>query len=344
MQNTNVAPIAKSVNPTSNAINVQLANLPVVKAKLIPPSDIFSQVADDFKLLLMSSNAVTVPKEPVYIPDEDVFNIFLRWWSAKPVAPLAFQGPTGSGKTEICTYLCSKLGVPVHVLHCHPDLRADTLFTEKDVVVENGAPKTLVNPTDLLKAYAQGGLIQLDEFDKLNPECTAALHALTEYKPITTAIGVVYPHRFTKIVGTCNTVGDGTSNEYTSSMQLDMAFRSRFNFVTLNYPSKETEVAILKRQNEYKDIELLKKMVDVAHNLRVAKENGSLTLPFSTRTLVTWAHNMTILGVKATLRDSFKWTYSNGLEEEERSSANDVLNATVDILADESIEEIVKKL
>lgn len=305
----------------SNVTNLQTGT----KAKMVDVASIFGdKFGTDYKVLTYVSDRPS-PSPLNYIPDTEVFETILRWFSAKPISPLGINGPTGSGKSEICEYLCSMLNVPFYKLQCHPDLRADTLFLKDAVVVENGASKTIAEMSPLLKAYKDGGLIVLDEFDKLNSECTAALHALTEYKSIHTEIGEIKPSHLTKIMGTSNTVGDGCSADYSSSLELDMAFRVRWNMLHLSYPPAEVEVDILRLKFPKQDVELLKNLVSVAGNLRTAKENDTLTVPFSPRSSVSWVNNIGLLGPKKSLLNSFSMTYINGLENDEKNSALDVL-------------------
>lgn len=330
MQNTNVS-------------NIQNAPAQLV-AKLTPVAQIFGDQYDGFKVLEMAGGDKTmVPEAPNYVPDVDVFETVLRWFSAKPVSPLALIGPTGSGKTELPQFMAAKLGVPVLKFQCHGEIRAETLYVKDHLKVKDGASVSSSDYTDLLNAYKDGALIILDEFDKLENDVTAYLHPFTEYKDIAIGKDLVKPHRFTKIIATSNTNGDGMSDEHSSSKLLDSAFRTRFDAVHLNYPSKSVEVAILAQHYPKMDFELHKKMVEVGSTLRVAKDNSSVTLPFSTRTLVRWGHNINLLGEKASIRKSFNMTYANLLAKDELDAGGDCLDAVLGNKADVSIGDLVKK-
>lgn len=322
--------------------------VPAIKAGMIQANLIFPSAPDDLKVVkygLTGKEFVdAVPQALNYTPNMDVFEIVLSWFSAKAVQPLWLHGPTGSGKTEMMLYMAHHLNVPVSIISGSLDTRGETLFVRMEAKGENGGTTLVPVPTDIIKRYRDGGLIIIDEIDKFDSPVQSALHPLCDYKELyVEGIGLIQPHKLTKICATANTVGDGHSAHYVNSVVVDAALRSRFCFLELGYPTPAVEFSILENHYPAMHGELLKQLINVAGKIRSGFGNGTFSLPMSTRTLVGWCHGIKMFRNKS-LRESFSFVYAKSLSEDECVAALDTLHAVMDDDIDLPMPELINKL
>ena len=335
------------MNTATQSTSAPVTNLNTIKAAMFDAKSVFPQ-ASDFKEVkyAVTGDEFTkaIPSAINYTPNMEVFEIVLSWFSAKAVQPLWLSGPTGSGKTEMMLYMAHMLNIPVSIISGSLDTRGETLFVRMESKGENGGTSLVPVPTDIIKRYRDGGLILIDEIDKFDSPVQSALHPLCDYKELyVEGIGLIKPHRFTKIVATANTVGDGGSMHYTNSVVVDAALRSRFCYLELGYPAPKLEFDIL--TNHYPDMhgELLKQLINVAGKIRASFENGAVGLPVSTRTLVGWCHSIKMFRAKP-LKDSFGFVYANSLPQDERQAAFDTLHACMGDDVELPMPDLIKKL
>lgn len=344
---------AQSLPATSNNETIQPTNNQVVKSvskiavAQVPANTIFPNAPTDLKVLTYKATGEFGEKVPAplnYIPNMDVFEVVLSWFSNRAVQPLWLHGPTGSGKSELLLFMANKLGVPVSIISGSLDTRGETLFVRTESRGENGGTTLVQVPTDIIKRYRDGGLIIIDEIDKFDSPVQSALHPLCDYKELyVEGIGLVKPHKFTKVAATANTVGEGGSMHYTNSMVVDAALRSRFCFIELPYPPAQLEFDIVSSHYPALDGELIKALIRVGEHVRHAFDGGTLTMPFSTRTIVSWCHSMKIMRSRP-LRASFQFAYGSSLPSDEASAAEDLLHAVLDDDIDLSLPDLVKSL
>lgn len=319
-----------------------------IKAMMLDAKDVFGFNAPlDLKVVKYSVTGEFSEKVPAplnYTPNWDVFEMVLAWFSAKAIQPLWLSGPTGSGKSEMMLYLANMLGVPVSIISGSLDARGETMFVRTESRGEDGGTTLVSVPTDIICRYRDGGLIIIDEIDKFDSPVQSVLHPLCDYKELyVEGIGLIKPHKLTKVCATANTVGEGGSMHYTNSVVVDAALRSRFCFLELGYPPAYLEFEILNNHYPMLHGELLKKLIEVASKVRDAFESGTVGLPISTRTLVGWCHAIRIFKAKS-LRQSFAFVYGKSLSEDEREAAFDTLHAVVGDEVDSSMPDFLKSL
>ncbi|WP_338455118.1 MoxR family ATPase [uncultured Alteromonas sp.] len=338
-QSLPVTPSA-AVQPTA----VQPAKIGVAP---VDANTIFPKAPQDLKVLTykaMGEFSEKIPAPLNYIPNMDVFEVVLSWFSNRAVQPLWLHGPTGSGKSELLLFMANKLGVPVSIISGSLDTRGETLFVRTESRGEDGGTTLVQVPTDIIKRYRDGGLIIIDEIDKFDSPVQSALHPLCDYKELyVEGIGLIKPHKFTKVAATANTVGEGGSMHYTNSVVVDAALRSRFCFIELPYPPAQLEFDIVSSHFPALDGELIKSLIKVGDHVRKAFDGGALTMPFSTRTIVSWCHSMKIMRTKS-LRSSFQFSYASSLPSDERLAAEDLLHAELDEDIDLPLPDLIKSL
>ncbi|PTC01259.1 hypothetical protein C9975_02985 [Thalassospira xiamenensis] len=299
-----------------------------------------------------------IASNPNYVPDEQVLRMALAWWNA-PIQPqvLGLHGETGTGKTELLLYIADLLNEPVYMAKCHPALMPEDL--EGTRILQDG--KTPFIPGPAARAYQQGGLLILDEIDKLNLASQAAIHGLVEGKPwpIEQIGKTISKHPNTRIAATGNTTGEGGSESYISSQRMDDALRSRIGWIRTNYPEPRTELKILKKAFPQLPTELSFLMVKVANALRDArlgKDRKGVDDPIgcvcSTRTIVNWAFYTMVYEKKSPWSLALNFAMSGSIDPESQEAVDaiiqrlledDDLELTIDSPVEKFIEAVTSK-
>jgi len=317
-----------------------------------PISDLFPGmpfVETDIACTVFEDNHDVVPANPFYVPQVEVLEELLVMLSLPAYGAIGLVGETGTGKTEMVTYIAHHLKMPLAVLQITGSMRPEQMEGGLELKVEQGCTVSTFVEQHVVEVYRNGGMILLDEIDKANPELSASLHPLMDMKPWTLSNGtVVNPHPHTRVLTTSNTVGDGLSARYTSSQQLDSALRSRIAFVYLNYPTEEVEIAILTNQFPEIPVHLASDLVRVGNAFRDAllgqdRRNTSqdpIGEPFSTRTLVKWAAFVVGFKTSRTLRQTLHQAYLNGCSFDDHDALHLILDHLLADNADKSLGEL----
>jgi cobaltochelatase CobS len=322
--------------------NVQPINAPSVTKKVSAKS-LFPEAnfdADFPVKFIGDANPVKYPTG--YVPQSSDLETLALWYTDEAAEICLIIGHTGTGKTELVQAFASRVQAPMHLLQVHAELRAETVFERTDLVDGKQGVITFRNITPLAQAYITGSIILFDEFDKMEPEFSAVLHGLLEYKPIEIDGQLYPPHPDTRIIGTGNTGGCGTSSLYISSKQIDAAVRRRASVIKTNYPSQAVEEKILEGNFPKLDPLLRSRMVDTANSLRSAFEDGNITMPFTTGHLVRWGKRMRTFGGNGSPCKSFNFIYGHVVDDNEFDAVTD---ASVAIWGDDfskPLAEIIK--
>jgi hypothetical protein len=321
----------------------------IEKVGRINTQKIFKDVfTDNFDVVAYQPPATLedlVPNKFAYSPDPRPFKRLCKWWSYKPSRPIWLHGHSGSGKTEMLQYLAANVRSPVAVMQGNADTRAETLFVVMQAKGENGGTTLVPIPSDVVIRYRDGGLLIIDEIDKFDIAVQAALFALCDLKPIyVQGIGLVYPNRFTKIAATANTVGDGASMHYTSSTQVDVALRSRFFYLQVDYPTAEVEHSIILAHFPALDKNLVKFTTNIVAKLRKSFSEGLLTMPFSPRTHVGLYSAIEMIGWESSFNEVMEMTFTDGLSYEERTIVKDTVDAFFGHYADKPLLDAMTDL
>jgi cobaltochelatase CobS len=274
---------------------------------------------------------------PDFLPDLELFKKVMVWWHI-PMCPmpLGLVGETGTGKTEFLLYIADRLNEPVYIEKISSGMRGEALEGGYELVTnEHGHQITQKRYAQASIGYKHGGLVLFDEVDKANEDVATALHLFLEGKPWTlSAFGeTVNRHALTRIVCTANTTGQGGSERYITSNQLDAAVRNRIGWHNVQYPDKFAEMKILKKKFPQMPDTLAQEMLRLGNALRDAllgpKRDGNIdnpiASPFSTRNLVNWGLFIIAYGFTRPLRESFNFAYGNNVNEEDRQVVEDAI-------------------
>lgn len=304
--NTNVQPI--------NALSVTKK---VSAMSLFPEANFVV----DFPVKFIGVNTIDYPTG--YIPQADNLRTLALWYTSEADQFLLIHGHTGTGKTELVEAFANRVKAPFFKLQVHAELHAETAFEQTKLRDGKNGVITEEVLTPLAQAYMNGSIILFDEFEKMLPEYSAVLHGFLEYKTVLINGQLCKPHPDTRIVGTGNTVGCGTSSLYVSSQQIDMAIRRRACSIKTDYPSQEVEERILEGNFPKLDPLLRVRMVETGIALRRAFVDGNITMPFTTGHLVSWGKKMRMYGGTGTPTESFNLTYAHGVDENEFDAVTD---------------------
>lgn len=142
--------------------------------------------------------------------------------------PIALVGPAGSFKTSTVAKVAEHLELP---------------FYSKSVSIQTGIHEFFgymdatgnYVPTLFRKAYEEGGVYLLDEFDAGNPNVLAALNQATANESCAFADKMITKHKDFVIVMAGNTFGYGATIEYVGRNKIDAATLDRFVFIDFPY-------------------------------------------------------------------------------------------------------------
>jgi cobaltochelatase CobS len=272
-----------------------------------------------------------IASNPMYIPDMRVLNRLMMWWNhsyaVKTLMPFGLYGETGTGKTEMFLYLCDKLNEPVVIESMTECKTVDQLEGSLKLTVKDGCSVTEHEYSKLAQAYKFGWTVIIDEIDKVSPQVGAALHLILERKPWAMSVfnETITCHKNFRLVATANTLGDGGSDRYISSVRQDSALRARIGWMQVDFLESQHELEILQLTASSIPRKLRARMVETANDFRNAllgkdrkgKVSDPLNCVFSTRTLVNWADNVMCFGKDATFWDGFTHAFMGSVDSED---------------------------
>ena len=215
-------------------------------------------------------------------------------WLVHGTEPLFLTGPTGCGKTSGIKQVAARVNLPVFEVTGHgrlelADLLGHLSVREGSMVFEPGA---------LTLAMRYGGLFLLDEIDLISPDVTAGLNGILDGSPLCLSENggeLIEPHPMFRFAATANTAGAGDeSGLYSGTLRQNLALMDRFVLCQVDYPSEETEIALLTRKFPDLPRSLCSTMVAYAGEIRKLFIGGDgvtqqIEVTFSTRSLIRWA-------------------------------------------------------
>lgn len=195
------------------------------------------------------------------------------------------------------------LPYPLYDVQCHEATRSEDLTVSTRITVENNQAvmETVINAA--LKAYTQGGILNLEEWDVAMPGVWSELNGILEPSNETVTFYANGPKQYVRhpdflCIASSNTKGRGeASAAYGGTTIQNNAFRSRFVWFPVGWMPSHAEGKILREKGVRSDVAT--KMVDVAAKIRQQVEQGNLDVELSIRVLLTWAHAATDLANEA---------------------------------------------
>lgn len=174
--------------------------------------------------------------------------------------PVYLHGPAGSGKNVLAEQCAKALGVEFY--------SASTLL-QKYELLGYGDANGNYRDTSFYKAFVNGGLFFLDEFDGCSSEVAIALNgALANYYEDFPIEGFKRAANDFYIIAAGNTVARGANELYNGRFQLDAATIDRFSFIKVDY-YKPIELQLANGDDE---------LVDFIHEVREVCETKGIQL------------------------------------------------------------------
>lgn len=340
------------LNTTSNNV-VDYSEMEQVPAYAVFP-ELFDQGSAAMLKRRKYRHPDCIASNSMYVPDAETAKLALVWLMApKQMLSLGLQGHTGTGKTELALYLADKLNLPIYIVKIHARMNPQDLEGSYVLDVENGQTVTRKEYGPAAKAYLNGGILLLDEFDKASGELTSAMHLLVEGKPWPLEMfkETIQKHDQCFCIGTANTYGAGHDERYITSNQMDSAFLSRFMWLETHYPNIVQESIILEKFAPRLPLHLRNDAIKLANAFRDAalgvNRDGNVDDPiqciFSTRVLVAWVYYIQAFGAFRTLKQSLDSVFLKSVPADDAEIANEIVNKIFGDDINKPLKEILAK-
>ncbi len=340
------------LNTTSNNV-VDYSEMEQVAAQAIFP-ELFEQGNTAMLKRRKHRHPDCISSNSMYVPDAEMAKLALVWLMApKQMLSLGLQGHTGTGKTELALYLADKLNLPIYIVKIHARMNPQDLEGSYVLDVENGQTVTRKEYGPAAKAYLNGGILLLDEFDKASGELTSAMHLLVEGKPWPLEMfkETIQKHDQCFCIGTANTYGAGHDERYITSNQMDSAFLSRFMWLETHYPNIVQESRILEKFAPRLPLHLRNDAIKLANAFRDAalgvNRDGNVDDPiqciFSTRVLVAWVYYIQAFGAFRTLKQSLDSVFLKSVPADDADIANEIVYKIFGDDINKPLKEILAK-
>ena len=213
-----------------------------------------------------------------WIGQEQILRQLLACWlvvdpSDRPLAP-RLLGPPGIGKTTLAMAAARLREQPLYINQCTADTRPEDLLVTP-VLAESG--RIAYHASPLVSAMLTGGVCVLDEGNRMNEKSWASLAPLLDHRRYVESVvaGVTIPAHpdFRACV---------TMNEDESTYEVPDYILSRLQpTLTLGFPERDDEMAILKYHLPFAEHELL------ALTVEFLQQAHALKLDFSPRDGIT---------------------------------------------------------
>ena len=231
--------------------------------------------------------------DPEYHFDEVLLKKMLRFFGGGCSRNnVLLFGDAGAGKTSIVWQMAARMGWPVFSISCSKKTRFEfDMVGERRLV--NGSSMWQDGP--LTKAVRYGGVFLANEITRLDEDEQMRLADILD-KPgrlfVPGTGETLTPHPDFRFIATGNSAGVGDETGcYPGERRSSLAFPDRFQAYRVDYPVPVVEERMLQNAAPTIAENVRKSMVRLANEVRKSfiGQGGSLSLTFSTRSLLIWA-------------------------------------------------------
>jgi MoxR-like ATPase len=207
-----------------------------------------------------------------WVGQEDVMRQLLAAWLVIDERDLPMNprliGKPGVGKTTLAYAAAKRLGRDVYIMQATADTRPEDLLISP--VIE-GANKLKYVASPLVSAMLRGGIVILDEGNRMSEKSWASLAPLLDNRRYIESIvaGVkIKAHPLFRLVS--------TMNDDSSTFDLPEYIHSRLQpQILIDFPSYDEELAILKENLPFGDDEILEYVTEFLQHAHAADERYS---------------------------------------------------------------------
>lgn len=281
-----------------------------------------------------SKNPRIPKKDPNYVFDLRLLQDLLIFLMYPQGTALWLTGPTGCGKTSAVMQVAARLNWPV------VDLTLNNRFEFTDLKGQWGLTQSEKESQPTMKfiynalpmAMRNGWILVLNEADLASPGELSALNDVIEGRSLLVAENkgeAITPHPMFRLIVTGNSNGAGDmSGLYQGVQQQNVAAMDRYRMLKVQYPSEDVEKTILANVAPTLPAMVRRRMCKFAAEMRkafVGNADGvaSISVPFSTRTLVNWACTVQFYQSDNTpLKKSLELFFLSKLSDQEAEAAN----------------------
>jgi MoxR-like ATPase len=256
-------------------------------------------------------------KKGVFLVDKEVYGTMkTAMLDEENIWNIMLLGPSGSGKTTLPILLANELGIPVLKMDCGTVRDPEEWFGKRGA--SGGA--TYFEPSSLVKTIIDGGVIILDELNRVQPYIQSTLYGiLDDTRQVVIHENVVKVNPKTTFIATIN---EGL--KYSGTFRLDEALRQRFDmFIGVDYP--ENEIDVYKSITDQATAEII---LNILEKLRAYDATQNWGIDVSTRTGVKIAKLMNSFGI--TMNRAIELAIHNSVQDQKiRKSVIDVVNSHI---------------
>lgn len=279
-----------------------------------------------------TTNSRIPKRDPNYVFSCSLLQDLLIFLLYPQGTALWLTGPTGCGKTSAIMQVASRLNWPV------VDLTLSNRFEFTDIKGQWGLTQEEGQASPTMKyiynalpmAMQNGWILVMNEADLASPGELSALNDVIEGRNLLIAENkgqAVRPHPMFRLIVTGNSNGAGDDTGlYQGVQQQNVAATDRYRMLKVSYPSTDVEEGILANATPGIPEDIRAKMCQFASEMRkcfMGSAGASISIPFSTRTLVNWASTLQFYSmVRTPLRKSLELFFLNKLSPEESEAAN----------------------
>lgn len=262
----------------------------------------------------------------------DLLEDFCAFWEVNDGGEgFLLFGDAGVGKTSFAEQFAARINAPFYEVVGDRDRVLDDWICT--IHMTNDGAKPVLGPLALAVKF--GGILCINEGDKLRPAARHGLHSILEGMPLVIPQlgnkGVIRPHPYFRLVMTGNSGGYGDqSGMYQDSNRFDLATLDRFVKRRLDYlPANIEEQVILQAYEEFPE-ELAPMVVKLANKVREQFRNGTWACTFSQRAVlrfVRWiiihADKKDATGTHCGLARALDLALTEGLDEDVRKAIHE---------------------